>query len=47
MPAGEGGGGEAVFGALFGAEGGISCWPERWVSGLLNSPEIFSIEMLS
>lgn len=30
----------AVLGALFGANGGLSCWPERWVNGLRHPPEV-------
>ncbi|WP_287038919.1 ADP-ribosylglycohydrolase family protein [Desulfobacter sp.] len=46
MCGGDNAGRGAVLGALLGAEGGFSCWPERWVSGLLNPPEIISMEML-
>jgi ADP-ribosylglycohydrolase len=41
MCGGDNAGRGAVLGALLGAEGGFSCWPERWVNGLLHPPEIF------
>lgn len=39
MCGGDNAGRGAVLGALFGAQGGLSCWPERWINGLLRHPE--------
>lgn len=41
MCGGDNAGRGAVLGALLGAEGGVSGWPERWINGLLNPPEVF------
>lgn len=40
MCGGDNAGRGAVLGALLGAEGGISCWPDKWVNGLLHPPEL-------
>lgn len=39
MCGGDNAGRGAVLGTLFGAEGGLSCWPERWINGLRYLPE--------
>ncbi len=40
MCGGDNAGRGAVLGALLGAQGGLSCWPERWINGLLQPPEM-------
>ena len=40
MCGGDNAGRGAVLGALLGAAGGLSCWPEKWLKGLLNPPEM-------
>ena len=41
MCGGDNAGRGSVLGAVLGAQGGFSCWPERWTNGLLNPPEVF------
>lgn len=41
MCGGDNAGRGSVLGALLGAQGGSSCWPERWINGLLQPPEMF------
>ena len=41
MCGGDNAGRGSVLGALLGAQGGFSCWPERWRTGLLHPPEVF------
>ena len=45
MCGGDNAGRGSVLGALFGAESGLSCWPERWIKGLLNPPEMIFLNM--
>ena len=40
MCGGDNAGRGAVLGVLLGAQGGLSCWPERWINGLLQPPEM-------
>ncbi len=39
MCGGDNAGRGAVLGAILGALNGMSCWPERWINGLLDPPE--------
>lgn len=41
MCGGDNAGRGSVLGALLGAQGGFSSWPERWLNGLLQPPETF------
>ena len=47
MCGGDNAGRGAVLGALLGSTGGLSCWPEKWVKGLLHPPEMVLLNMLS
>jgi ADP-ribosylglycohydrolase len=40
MCGGDNAGRGSVLGALLGASGGLACWPNRWVNGLLDPPPI-------
>jgi ADP-ribosylglycohydrolase len=44
MCGGDNAGRGSVLGALLGAAVGLSCWPDRWVSGLLHPPPIISLK---
>ncbi len=43
MCGGDNAGRGSVLGALLGAEGGLSCWPDKWVKGLLHPPPVVSL----
>lgn len=45
MCGGDNAGRGSVLGALLGAAGGLSCWPERWINGLLDPPEAVFLNM--
>lgn len=40
MCGGDNAGRGSVLGAILGAANGLSCWPERWVKGLVQPPEV-------